>query len=152
MTRLAPLRRVVSFVYMGEIWGIIYGAILTCENAIMIIWFVTFLYAVFVAKTLFEGLDRWRDFSGVVMAQSRASITKICDAQRNKELAGLEKFVSDFYEGSPVTQHILKFGDNGLIIKIGDEKNLVEVDMTEFFNSPPEALERARMAWSNLND
>lgn len=106
----------------------------------------------FIAITFYHGQCNWRRFSAVGIIRSKEVFKSIEEQHLSGQLAGLDKFITDFFDGTPVTQHILKFGENGLIIKIGDEKNLVEVDPTEFLNNPPEALERARMEWANLND
>lgn len=66
-----------------------------------------------------------------------------------EKLEGLMLVVSDFYEGSPITHHVLQLKpDEPPTLKIGDNDHMVEVDWKyaaeEGFIA---ALERARMEW-----
>lgn len=56
--------------------------------------------------------------------------------------------LDDFFEGSQIKNYIIHLDRNkGLIIKIGDDSNLVEVDMSLFEEDCFSALEKAHIEW-----
>jgi len=56
---------------------------------------------------------------------------------------GFSKMIDEFFEGSPIQNHIVHFTAKGTQIKIGDNNHMVEVDAKIFKEDPIAALERA---------
>lgn len=76
--------------------------------------------------------------------------------ERNSELIGkmvkktgesFSKMIDEFFEGSPIQNHVVHFTPKGAQIKIGDDNHMVEVDAKAFIDGPIAALERARLEW-----
>lgn len=75
-------------------------------------------------------------------------LLKIAEQLSTQRFEGILQFLKDFYEGSPITNHVVQATKEGLKIKIGDDSKMVEVDLT---NVEEEgiipALERAKLKW-----
>ena len=79
--------------------------------------------------------------------------------QNKKLVAALEEYqhqffeklhqsLYDFFEGSPIDHYIIKMDKEGdITIQIGQDDDMVQVDMDVFRENPPAALEQAKFAW-----
>jgi hypothetical protein len=64
-----------------------------------------------------------------------------------RQLKGLHEFLKDFYEGSPITEYLVQFKDQDLIVRVGDGDRMVDVDTSMPIDDLAERLERARLEW-----
>lgn len=74
---------------------------------------------------------------------------QVAEELSKEKLEGLMSVVSDFYEGSPITHHVLQLKLNSIpTLRIGDDNHMVEVDW-EYASEEGfiAALERAKMEW-----
>ena len=62
-------------------------------------------------------------------------------------LRKLHNSLYDFFDGSPINHYVIKLNKDGLTINIGDDEDMIAVDMEDFRENPPAALERAKWEW-----
>jgi hypothetical protein len=79
--------------------------------------------------------------------QNKKLVAHIKDMQQ-QFFEKLHNLLCDFFEGSSINHYIIRVDAEGeLSILIGEDDNLVPVDMVAFTEDPPAALERAKFEW-----
>jgi transcriptional regulator of heat shock response len=75
-------------------------------------------------------------------------LLEIVQQYQQKKLDGLHQFLYKFFEDTTVEHHIIHITTGGnLTIKIGQETDMLDVDMKLFLEDPIVALEQIRTQW-----
>ncbi len=95
--------------------------------------------------------EMWRERAHYAMSNHIGLLEFVQNASKEQLEANLGGMLSEFYEGSPITNHAITINkEEGLVIKVGDDQHMVKMDMEKFQEDPAAAMEAARIEWSSV--